>query len=111
MITTEPFGFCRISHWMFLHRCPPSVRRLSGAPLIPSASHTLLEIANSYALLPVSCAFVVDVVINVSSTGKAATHLNVGVKVPKDIVDLILESTGEHFIGLVQDEHLDAFGT
>jgi hypothetical protein len=28
----------------------------------------------------------------------------------EDIVDLVLETTGEHLIGLIKDEHLDSVG-
>jgi hypothetical protein len=38
------------------------------------------------------------------------TDLDVGVKVPEDVVDLILESSGQHLVGLVQNEHLDVLG-
>ena len=39
--------------------------------------------------------------------GREKHHLDVGVQVPEHIVDLVLETTGQHLVGLIQDEHLD----
>ena len=38
-------------------------------------------------------------------------HLNAGVKMPEDVVDLVLESSRQHLVSLVEDEHLDVVGT
>lgn len=37
-------------------------------------------------------------------------HLYLGVEMPEDIVDLILEASGQHLVGLVQHELLDVVG-
>ena len=34
-------------------------------------------------------------------------HLDVGVEVAEDVVDLVLEAARQHLVGLVQHEHLD----
>ena len=38
-------------------------------------------------------------------------HLNAGVEMSEDVVDLVLESSRQHLVGLVEDEHLDVVGT
>lgn len=39
--------------------------------------------------------------------GRQQHHLDVLVQLLEDIVDLVLEPPAQHFVGLVQDEHLD----
>ena len=34
-------------------------------------------------------------------------YLNARVKMPEDIVDLILESSGQHLVSFIQNKHLD----
>ena len=39
--------------------------------------------------------------------GGEEDNLDVGVQGPEDVVDLIFETSGQHFIGLIEDEHFD----
>ena len=43
--------------------------------------------------------------------GGQEDNLDVGVEGSEHIVDLVLETTGQHLVGLVQDEHLDFVDT
>ena len=42
--------------------------------------------------------------------GREEHHLHAGGKVLEDIVDLVLEATRQHLVGLVEHEHLDVVG-
>ena len=42
--------------------------------------------------------------------GGQEDHLNVGVQETENVVDLILESTAQHLVSLVQNEHLNVLG-
>lgn len=44
-----------------------------------------------------------------SAARQNPTHLNVCAQLLEDFIDLILETTTQHFIRLIQDEHLDPF--
>jgi hypothetical protein len=42
--------------------------------------------------------------------GREQHDLDVGVKVTEDVIDLILKSSRQHLVGLVEDKHLDLVG-
>ena len=44
------------------------------------------------------------------SGNETGADLNVGLEFPEHVVDLVLEPSGQHFVGFIQDKHPDIAG-